>query len=56
MIIGPVVLDEWRDWWDVAGVHGWNAGGAAHRRSLVVQVQHTDGNNSTKRKESSLNS
>lgn len=44
MIVGSVVLDEGGDRWDVAGVHGWNAGGAAHGGSLVVQVQHTDDN------------
>lgn len=40
VVVRSVVLDEWGDRGDVAGVHGWHAGGVAHRRGLVVQVQH----------------
>lgn len=43
MVVGPVVLDKWGDRRNVAGVHGWHAGGPAHRRGLVVQVQHSEG-------------
>lgn len=43
MVVGSIVLDEWGDRRDVAGVHGWHAGSAAHRRGLVVQVQHSEG-------------
>lgn len=43
MIVGSIVLDERGDRRDVAGVHSWHAGSAAHGGRLVVQVQHPEG-------------
>lgn len=40
MVVGSVVLDEWGDRWDVAGVQRRHARSAAHGRGLVVKVQH----------------
>lgn len=41
VVVGSIVLDKWGDRRDVAGVHSWHAGSTAHRRGLVVQVQHS---------------
>lgn len=43
MVVGSIVLDKWGNRRDVAGVQGWHAGSTAYRRSLVVQVQHSEG-------------
>lgn len=40
VVVGSVVLDEWGDRWDVAGVQRRHARSAAHGRGLVVKVQH----------------
>lgn len=50
MVVGPVVLDERGDRRDVAGVYPGHAGGTAHRRGLMVQVQQAKGKHRGRRR------